>query len=250
MILLQAHSQDAILPCFFPDLNGLNSCGRTVDLMARERRFLWQCHVKNWFSRNSSATPLGWPISARCSMTSRIYYISCNWRFSFTTSTAGNVCIECVLSSRQLDWSGRMAKGMTVLFRSLTCLKHLQRCRQLAVGRRGLRVASGGDARSVASVIDHGDETTLEGKPTFSSTTVYDEAREKIDTTFENAKAAFTSKTNFELLRSYTVFQMCSVKLFVNKNKQVRRIQHRLMISPDLIVIHRPMSLTWWPFLN
>jgi len=122
-----------------------------------------------------------------------------------------------------------MAKGLTVLFRSLPRLKHLQRCRQLAalgVGRRGLRVASGGDARSVASVIDHGDETTtIDGKPTFSSTTVYDEAREKIDTTFENAKAAFTSKTNFELLRSYIVFQMCSVKLFVNKNKQVRRMQ-------------------------
>ena len=121
-----------------------------------------------------------------------------------------------------------MAKGMTVLLGSLARLKHLQRCRQLAapgVGRRGLRVASGGDARSVASIIDHGDETTtIDGKPTFSSTTVYDEAREKIDMSFQNAKAAFMSKTNFELLRSYTVFQMCSVKLFVNKNKQVRRM--------------------------
>jgi len=118
-----------------------------------------------------------------------------------------------------------MAKGMTVLSRSLARLKYLQRFQlaALGVGRRGLRVASGGNARSVASIIDHGDETitTTDGKPTFSSSTVYDEAREKIDTTFENAKAAFTSKTNFELLRGYTVFQMCSVKLFVNKNKQV-----------------------------
>jgi len=75
----------------------------------------------------------------------------------------------------------------------------------------------------VASIVDHIDETTptTDGKSTFSSLKIYDQAREKIDTTFENAKSAYTSKTNFELLRGYIVFQMCSVKPLVNNNKQV-----------------------------
>lgn len=83
--------------------------------------------------------------------------------------------------------------------------------------------SAGGNSRSATSAIDHIDDTaaTTHGKPTVRLSTVYDEAREKIDTTFENAKAAYTSKTNFELLRGYTVFQLCSVKLFVGNNKQV-----------------------------
>jgi len=118
-----------------------------------------------------------------------------------------------------------MADTMLVLSRSLPRrLKYLGRCRQLAalgVGRRGLRVASGGDARSAASVIDHAESTTTTaGKPTFVPT-IKDPARDKIDTMFDNAKEAYTSKTNFELLRGYSVFQMCSVRLFVNSNKQV-----------------------------
>jgi len=118
-----------------------------------------------------------------------------------------------------------MADMMLVLSRSLPRrLKNLRRCRQLAaldVGRRGLRIATGGNARSAASVIDHAESTTtIAGKPTFVPT-IKDPAREKIDTMFDNAKEAYTSKTNFELLRGYSVFQMCSVRVFVNKNKQV-----------------------------
>jgi len=91
-------------------------------------------------------------------------------------------------------------------------------------------VVSGGNSRSAASIIDHVDvtTTTTDGKPTFLSSTVYDQAREKVDTTFDNAKAVYTSKTNFELLRGYTVFQLCSVKLFVNNNKQVGSVYTEL----------------------
>lgn len=96
----------------------------------------------------------------------------------------------------------------------------------LDTGRRGLRVVTGGDARSAVSIFDHAESTTTtmidDGKPTSTPSIVHDDpAREKIDTTFENAKEAFTSKTNFELVRGYTVFQMCSFRFFVNKNKQV-----------------------------
>ena len=119
-----------------------------------------------------------------------------------------------------------MAEGMLVLFRSVARLRNVGSCRQLAalrVERRGLRVATGGSARSAASVIDHVEQTSTitDGKTIHVPSTTHDPAREKVDTMFDNAKEAFTSKTNFELLRGYTVFQMCSVKFFVNKNKQV-----------------------------
>jgi len=121
-----------------------------------------------------------------------------------------------------------MAEGMLVLSRSLDRLRNVRRCRQLAalrVSRRGLRVATGGNARSVASVIDHAETTTTTGrKPSFAPSTMHDPAREKIDTMFENAKDAYRSKTNCELLRGYSVFHMCSVRLLVDKNKQVHRL--------------------------
>lgn len=124
-------------------------------------------------------------------------------------------CIECVV----------IAVGeMLVLSRSLAPLRKPRCCRQLDLGRRGLRSATGGHARSAVSIVDQSDTaTTTDGKPTYHyvRSTVHDQAREKIDTTFENAKEAYRSKTNFELVRGYSVFQMCSIGLFVNKNKQV-----------------------------
>ena len=89
-------------------------------------------------------------------------------------------------------------------------------------------MVTGGDARSATSVLDHAESTTTttttidDEKRTLTPSSVHDDpARQKIDMTFENAKEAYTSKTNFELLRGYTVFQMCSFRFFVNKNKQV-----------------------------
>jgi len=114
--------------------------------------------------------------------------------------------------------------------RSLTRLSSLGRCRQLtarAEGSRGLRVVTGDDARSISSLIDHSEATatttrTNDGsKQYLTPSKVYDAAGNTIDTTFENAKEVYTSKTNFELLRGYIVFQLCSLKLFVNNNKQV-----------------------------
>jgi len=125
-----------------------------------------------------------------------------------------------------------VGETMLVLYRSVVGLEGVRRCRQLVHGvhgLRGLRVVTGGDARSVASVFDHADTATTIDYGKALPTTVMappavhdDPARAKIDTTFENAKEAYTSKTNAELLRGYSVFQMCSVRLFVNKNKQVR----------------------------
>jgi len=121
-----------------------------------------------------------------------------------------------------------MVEAMLVLSRPVTRrVRNVGRGRQLTglcVSRRGLRVVAGGNARSVASVVDNAEPTTTTttgGKPTFAPSAVHDPAREKIDTMFDNAREAYTSKTNFELLRGYAVFQMCSIRPIVNKNKQV-----------------------------
>ena len=44
----------------------------------------------------------------------------------------------------------------------------------------------------------------------------------KLDTTFENAETAFKSKTTFELVRGWLVFQLCSIGPLVNNQQSVR----------------------------
>ena len=49
----------------------------------------------------------------------------------------------------------------------------------------------------------------------------FDPAFKKLDQSFNNPKEAFLSKYNSELLRAYFVFQMCSINIVVDKNKEV-----------------------------
>lgn len=46
--------------------------------------------------------------------------------------------------------------------------------------------------------------------------------KDPLDITFEDAKAAFKSKTTYELLRAYVVYQLCSVEALVENNMKVR----------------------------
>ena len=48
-----------------------------------------------------------------------------------------------------------------------------------------------------------------------------DENYDKLDPSFQNVKEAFLSKSSLELLRAMLVFNMCSVKVLVEKNKEV-----------------------------
>lgn len=57
-------------------------------------------------------------------------------------------------------------------------------------------------------------------------------ARDTLDLTFEDAEAAFKSKTTWELIRAYLVFKLCSYKYLVDNNmkvhrKALNRINHR-----------------------
>ena len=51
-----------------------------------------------------------------------------------------------------------------------------------------------------------------------------DPAFRKIDLTFENAREAYKSKTNGEIIRSLCVFNLCSIRYLVQKNEQVHYI--------------------------
>lgn len=46
--------------------------------------------------------------------------------------------------------------------------------------------------------------------------------KDPLDITFEDAKAAFKSKTNLELMRAYVVYTLCSFNSLVENNMQVR----------------------------
>ncbi|XP_076255299.1 proline dehydrogenase slgA isoform X2 [Rhynchophorus ferrugineus] len=48
--------------------------------------------------------------------------------------------------------------------------------------------------------------------------------RDPLDLTFEDAKAAFKSKTNWELLRALIVYQMCSYEAIVTNNMKLMKI--------------------------
>lgn len=58
---------------------------------------------------------------------------------------------------------------------------------------------------------------------------VYDPSFEKLDLTFDNAKEAYLSKTNSELIRGYLVFQMCSLKLLVEHNKKILKLARSVL---------------------
>lgn len=45
--------------------------------------------------------------------------------------------------------------------------------------------------------------------------------RDPLDITFEDAKAAFKSKTNWELVRAYIVYTLCSFEYLVDNNMKV-----------------------------
>lgn len=45
--------------------------------------------------------------------------------------------------------------------------------------------------------------------------------RDPLDITFEDAKAAFKSKTNWELIRAYIVYTLCSFDYLVENNMKV-----------------------------
>lgn len=55
-----------------------------------------------------------------------------------------------------------------------------------------------------------------------SSSAVGTSPKDPLDITFEDAKAAFKSKTNWELLRAYIVYTLCSFEYLVDNNMQVR----------------------------
>lgn len=45
--------------------------------------------------------------------------------------------------------------------------------------------------------------------------------RDPLDISFEDAKAAFKSKTNLELIRAYVVYTLCSIDSLVTHNMKV-----------------------------
>lgn len=54
-----------------------------------------------------------------------------------------------------------------------------------------------------------------------SPKTVQQPPRDPLDITFEDAKAAFKSKTNLELIRAYVVYTLCSFDYLVQNNMKV-----------------------------
>jgi len=81
---------------------------------------------------------------------------------------------------------------------------------------------------------------SAEGKNTSSPSSSPSRKVDALDLTFMNHNAAYKSKTTKEVLRAYTVFQLCSITPLVANNEKVNffnQIQFSLTSNP----------VTQWP---
>nr|CAH7756082.1 unnamed protein product [Callosobruchus chinensis] len=53
--------------------------------------------------------------------------------------------------------------------------------------------------------------------------------KDPLDVSFEDAKAAFKSKTNFELIRAYVVYTLCSIEFLVDNNMKLMKLTKGLL---------------------
>lgn len=63
--------------------------------------------------------------------------------------------------------------------------------------------------------------------------------KDPLDLTFEDAKAAFKSKTNWELLRALIVYQMCSYEAIVTNNMKLMKIAKSILGERLFIMLMR-----------
>lgn len=67
------------------------------------------------------------------------------------------------------------------------------------------------------------------GEPKKAVSKSVDPAFAKVDVQFENAREAYKSKSNGQLLRALLVLNLCSVKTLVENNKQVLAVSRKLL---------------------
>jgi proline dehydrogenase len=57
----------------------------------------------------------------------------------------------------------------------------------------------------------------------------HEQSSAKLDLTFEDSKTAFKSKSNFQLLRGYLVFQLCSLNFLIDNQKALLDLSKKLL---------------------
>lgn len=79
-------------------------------------------------------------------------------------------------------------------------------------------------------------ETSTKPSPSAPTPSASTSPRDPLDISFEDAKAAFKSKTTWELYRAYIVYTLCSFEYLVEHNMKV--MLHRLtLIYPFIIIV-------------
>ncbi|CAG7730752.1 unnamed protein product [Allacma fusca] len=94
----------------------------------------------------------------------------------------------------------------------------------------------------------------IRAKTTAASTTLLDSStassgeqdvvvRDSLDLTFNDAKAAFRSKTTIEILRAYIVFKLCNVSYLVNNNQKLMNLGRKVL---GKTLFHKLMKMTFY----
>lgn len=118
---------------------------------------------------------------------------------------------RCNLVSRQIT-SSRIELSR-VETRNLLNKNELSRCLSSAASFPPANNKSGSDGNKKNVILSSGRE---------QSTTTAIGQRDPLDTGFADPKAAFKSKTTFELIRAYVVYTLCSSEFLVDNNMKVR----------------------------
>ncbi|GAB1599583.1 proline dehydrogenase 1, mitochondrial-like [Argonauta hians] len=89
-----------------------------------------------------------------------------------------------------------------------------------------------GSSGASSTDLPNSDTTTTTSTATTPTTTTgkLDEyGHPYVDLSFTNAKEAYRSKTNFELIRALLVFNLCSVRFLVDNNKEILKWVRRIL---------------------
>lgn len=120
----------------------------------------------------------------------------------------------------------------------LMCRSVKHRTRFLYFGSNPVRIINGFQNKSMAVNVAAKDTF-----PKIESTWGSMAEHPKVNLSFANAQEAYKSKTNWELLRAYLVFQICSIQPIVNHNKILMKMCRSLFGAK---LFHKLMKATFY----
>ena len=123
---------------------------------------------------------------------------------------------------------------------------HCARLLLLHAARLGRSTGLRGLASSPSTVsVDNLTKAARNQTPAVTATTTSGPRRDPLDLTFNNAEAAFRSKSTLQVLRAYLVFTLCSSNYLVENNMKVNRCFYSRRVFSNLFT-----KILYWQLMK